>query len=288
MDILRIAAVGRYDHGRMGDRAGRVELRLAEAGPAFAALVARNPVGMELGEDEGQVVVAEKAAPVGDQPRKQGGVLFRKIAVALALIPDDAANGQAAKTGEHLFVEHRRIFVMASDAVVDLADGGFQRRIGCEGFRTDPCFGRRAAVRTVDDAYRNAQFTVQLPGEKVGYGAPVVNVPSVGSRPGTVGGVELFAAADDVGPVVAADVGVVGIADQGEAVVELHAADFEGHVRLSPGQPDLAHQNVADRHGLAAGPDFHRAVLVAGLQSRNRDLPYSLCIGFRRDGMSGK
>ena len=26
MDILRIAAVGRYDHGRMGDRAGRVEL----------------------------------------------------------------------------------------------------------------------------------------------------------------------------------------------------------------------------------------------------------------------
>ena len=61
----------------------------------------------ELHEAEGEIALAPIAAPIGDHRGKQRAVLIREADIALALVPNYAADRKGNQRGDHAIVQTR-------------------------------------------------------------------------------------------------------------------------------------------------------------------------------------
>src|SRR5207247_5958566 len=108
MNVVRVADVYDYRHPRVR-LSQRHRLRLAQLSPlAFTWLrLWRLPI-RELHEIERKVAFTPSLAPITNHRRKECAILISAPCIALALIPDGAADRIWCERREHSVVKHTR------------------------------------------------------------------------------------------------------------------------------------------------------------------------------------
>jgi len=283
MDIAGFAQFDGDGHAGVGHLEG-LEHLLANPGPTALGrlFLGSHEIG-QLHPGEGELV-APVGPPVADHGGQLQAVGLSPTGIGFALIPDGAPNGIGTKRGDHAVVEiagpmrcQTRIRRRTRPARCRLALGlgacggvfpagqglfvllfglfriirsksllpAFQQRLefflGLLGLHTGPGFHRRAAPGRIDQPHGNTQLAVQLAAEEERSGRKAAHRLGSAHLP-LAFAVVLWCFGRTAGNGHMANLRQIG---GGLLLFEIAAtAHGHGHVRLSRGQPHLAHQDV--------------------------------------------
>lgn len=139
VNIVRVACVNSNDCSGIFHLLCGPSLGLPQFGPGIITrLVATVHECGQADDIEWKITLAENFAPVANQRRQQGSVLVRPFSIRLALIPDDAPDGQRRHWLNHAFIKnhrHRRIILKGQRHGM--------RRTGVDAQRAFPFTGQR-------------------------------------------------------------------------------------------------------------------------------------------------
>src|ERR1700730_16509387 len=106
VDVVRFANIDDDRHACLR-RSQRHHLCFAQLGPiAVSRLRLGRPPTSELNEIERKLTLVPRRPPITDHRREEGPILISAIGIALALVPDRAANRIRLERRDHRIVEN--------------------------------------------------------------------------------------------------------------------------------------------------------------------------------------
>ena len=266
MDVARRAALGRHGHRRVRDALPDAELRFAEVGPELPLRVPRRPcvVRRELAKQERHVRSAEVPPPLSDERGKQRVVLPGLGRIALALIPDHAADAVGKHLRDDPLIPAGGLEVRVPPVVRPVHDYLLLVSrvgvVGLQGRLAHPPLGPCRSNRGVDDRDRHTgESRGEVPHE-------VARDRRCAEGPLVVHSIPLVGAMRQHGP---EDAHILeGIEGLPVGLPIGHQRQGVPHVRLPSRDPDLPHLDTrhgdrlavrADRHGARRGAYVERA-----------------------------
>ena len=254
-----------------------VILRLAQLRPGTLARLGLDGLERrELNLKEGELALIPIVTPVADHVGEQRPVLISALGVRFALIPDGALDGVGNERRDHAVVKFRRTPGEAGLAlgeclpvllrglpfrlpghnrgvipllarVVSIQDVALETGIGFQHFLPHPDFSRRTTPRRVNHPHRHAEGLLQIAPEEIGDRREIRDRVRSANCPGAGHIIHrLFRL--ELGHRMKSQHRVGGLGNLQFGLVRVAHPPL--HVRLAAGDPDLAHQHVAQRDGI--------------------------------------
>ena len=216
------------------------------------------------------------APPSGHDLELFGIAAVARAAVALALIPDEAAHGQRGEWGHELAVPLAWAYAAYAPVALQLAGKGRRLRVS---LARCPRLNLRAAERGGHYPYRNPEAALERTGKIIARGRHLRQALRPGHGPRLLPAARRYIDAQHrVGGLTQLHLGGVNAA--GGSHENLAAAHRVLHIGLSGGHPYLAHHHVGVFKGLTPAFYSERAGRGCGLHGLQRDAPRAVCRRF--------